>query len=162
MKNKAFTLIELLVVILIIGILAAIAFAQYQKIMEKTKYSEKAWNIRTIYNALERYYLTTGEYPSGQLHGATDPSPLSSALDIDIPPLSRANKWLIYYQPAHKYVGYYNAKTAIWTICYWSPKKKCECMIPSAHVTAKKVALCQDLCKNPKAYSGSGDYTCSL
>ena len=161
MKNKAFTLIEVLIVILVIGIIASIALPQYQKIMDKTKYSEKAWNIRTIYNALERYYLTTGEYPPASLENLSDPSSLSSALDMDIPP--HPYPWYLYYRPSHRYVGYYNTGTQIWLQCALQPSTSgCTCSIPSANVTAKKVALCQALCKNPKAYSGSGGYTCSL
>ena len=78
MKNvQAFTLIELLVVVLIIGILAAVALPQYQKAVDKSRFS----NLMAITNALaqanEVYYLANGEY-------TTD----FEALSVDIPATS--------------------------------------------------------------------------
>jgi len=76
-NNKAFTLIELLVVVLIIGILAAVALPQYQKAVDKSRFS----NLMAITNALaqanEVYYLANGEY-------TTD----FEALSVDVPTTS--------------------------------------------------------------------------
>ena len=64
MKNRAFTLIELLVVVLIIGILAAIALPQYRFAVEKARAAEAVMNVQAWYNALQRYYLANGSYPT--------------------------------------------------------------------------------------------------
>jgi prepilin-type N-terminal cleavage/methylation domain-containing protein len=74
-NKKGFTLIELLLVVLIIGILAAIAIAQYQVAVMKTHLMTAISNAKVIKNAAEMYYLTHGEYPTDNI----------AALDIDIP-----------------------------------------------------------------------------
>ena len=62
-NQKAFTLIELLVVVLIIGILAAVALPQYQKTVEKSRATEAIQLLKTIDQAVDTYYLSSGEYP---------------------------------------------------------------------------------------------------
>ena len=58
--TKAFTLIELLVVVLIIGILAAIALPQYQKVVEKSKASQAFVVLKALIQAQENYRLANG------------------------------------------------------------------------------------------------------
>ena len=64
LKRKGFTLIELLVVVLIIGILAAIAFPQYQKAVLKSRLSLVQITARNIHDALQSYYMANAKYPS--------------------------------------------------------------------------------------------------
>ena len=67
MKNrakKAFTLIELLVVILIVGILAAIAWPQYQKAVLQSKFNIMQTTLKDIHTAAETFYLLHNYYPS--------------------------------------------------------------------------------------------------
>lgn len=61
--SRGFTLIELLVVVLIIGILAALAFPQYQVAIEKSRASEALINLKSLVNSVKLYYLSHGQYP---------------------------------------------------------------------------------------------------
>lgn len=74
MKKQAFTLIELLVVVLIIGILAAVAVPQYQRVVEKSKATEALTLLKSTYQAAKVYFLANGEWPTK-----------FEQLDIDIP-----------------------------------------------------------------------------
>ena len=65
MKTQmGFTLIELLVVVLIIGILSAVALPQYQKAVNKTRFSNLRAVAKIYHNAAQAYQLATGEWPS--------------------------------------------------------------------------------------------------
>ena len=63
-KFDGFTLIELLVVVLIIGILAVIAWPKYQVTVFRSKLASTQSTVATYAQALELYYMENGEYPS--------------------------------------------------------------------------------------------------
>jgi prepilin-type N-terminal cleavage/methylation domain-containing protein len=76
-NKKAFTLIELLVAVLIIGILAAIALPQYQKIVLKTKVERLQPILSSLHESMKRYKLINGDWPKD-----------FDELDIQIPSIS--------------------------------------------------------------------------
>ena len=64
MKKKVlgFTLIELIVVIIIVGILAALGFTQYTKVVEKGRTAEAKAILGTLRTAEEANFLEKGAY----------------------------------------------------------------------------------------------------
>ena len=65
-NRQAFTLIELLVVVLIIGILAAMAMAQYQKSVTRARLAEAKLLVKEISQAVKLYTLSNGQLPSNE------------------------------------------------------------------------------------------------
>ncbi len=58
--HKGFTLIELLVVVLIIGILAAVAWPQYEKVVERSKATQALTLLKSVGMAAEEHMLASG------------------------------------------------------------------------------------------------------
>ena len=62
--KEGFTLIELLVVVLIIGILASIAWPQYEKAVEHSRASQAFTMLKSLVPAYKVYFEANSEYPS--------------------------------------------------------------------------------------------------
>ena len=158
-NKRAFTLIELLVVVLIIGILTAVAVPQYQKAVKKTQYMQNVVNVRNIVNALDRYRLANGAYPTTYFSSSHDISSLTNLLDIDMPPIKRPN--LVYYNAL--YIGYYDSAQKLWIMHWWAnPLDTISCYLNPGDTTAENISLCKSLCSNAPDYSGTGAYECKI
>lgn len=66
LNSKGFTLIELLIVIIIIGILAAIAFVAYSGAQTKAHQSDAESTVAEAKNKLQEYNADQGNYPVDQ------------------------------------------------------------------------------------------------
>ena len=60
---RGFTIVELVVSIVIIGILASIGIASYNRIQIESRDSQREAAVTTIMGALEKFYEKNGEYP---------------------------------------------------------------------------------------------------
>lgn len=61
-ENKGFTLIELMITVVIIGILAAIAYPSYTQYVAQSARSEGLTAVMRAANAQEQYYLDNRKY----------------------------------------------------------------------------------------------------
>jgi general secretion pathway protein G len=63
-NNAGFTLIELMVVIIILGLLAAIVMPRVVGETDRARYEQAKVQMRILEDALKRYKLDNGVYPS--------------------------------------------------------------------------------------------------
>lgn len=61
-RNRGFTLIELMIVVVVIGILASIAYPSYQSAVERSRRSDGQAALLQAAQLLERCYTDTGSY----------------------------------------------------------------------------------------------------
>lgn len=60
--HRGFSLIELMIVVAVLGILAAIAYPNYQEYLAKSRRSEARTALLQLSQFMERYYTNNGRY----------------------------------------------------------------------------------------------------
>lgn len=63
--HSGFTIVELAVVVAVIGILVTVMVFSFQRVQSQARDAKRASDIKIMSNALERYYIKNGYYPSG-------------------------------------------------------------------------------------------------
>jgi len=101
-SQKAFTLIELMIVVVVIGILAAIAYPSYQEYVRKTKRAEVKAEMLDIARKLSNYKAENYRYNNANIANLGIPTafPVNQPnYDLIITPsnngLLTANSWLL-------------------------------------------------------------------
>jgi len=105
---SAFTLIEILVVIAIIAILAGLLLQTSSYIQEKAGISRAQTEIKAMENAIERYKVDTGDYPTsnGSANPGSDADQSSKALLDDLMPTNTStSNSVVYFTFPDKMLG---------------------------------------------------------
>ena len=104
---KGFSLLELLVVILIIGILAAVALPQYNRVVERSKAAEPLTILQSASRTLELYYVVNNSYPDNISElGLEFPSLTGNTKFISGGTSALSNEdWSLTYENQSGYVG---------------------------------------------------------
>ncbi|WP_227691443.1 type IV pilin protein [Psychrobacter aestuarii] len=99
-KSSGFTLIELMIVVAVIGILAAIAYPNYQNYAIKTKRADMMSEMQNIAQQIERQKLSLGKYSSVVTTGLTGNYPRQSTALYNVTLSNPLNKdWTVTAAP---------------------------------------------------------------
>ena len=79
------TMIEITVVMIVLGILASLAFPSYMIAVEKAKTAEAMNTLSAIYRAQLRHKIEHGLYATGAINGCSVSSSEANCLDVNIP-----------------------------------------------------------------------------
>ena len=165
--RQGFTLIELLVVVLIIGILASVAWPQYQKAVWKSHAVEAQLNINKILQAFSLYQLETGQAPqqSGQIHGIANKEIMKS-LDLWFTDQVYKDIIVTYYN-GQLYSVYYLLRypdyNSPYTCLHWQTDGPQAKQIKCLSASEKGNSFCQSLCGPLQSINlGTWTHYCTL